>query len=177
MSHALSHGSITLIVLTFWNLTLAATASSYHNHSQNALRNSTRPYSVLMTESIFKRGQGMGHNQANEPFISYEHGTFQHALWDLYTHTKNETYLSWIKKGVDTIVTREGHIIGGYDLNKYTLDDIRVGESMINLYQATKEEKYKVAAGVLHRQMKLQPRTAEGGFWSATNANTPSHQG
>jgi hypothetical protein len=175
MRHASSHRSTTLVLLTFWILVLATTASSYHNHTQNALRNSTRPYSVLMAESIVKRGQGMGHNQDNEPYISYEHGTFQHALWDLYTHTHNKTYLSWIKKGIDNIINREGSVIGGYDLNKYILDDIRVGESIINLYKATKEEKYKIAAGVLHGQIKLQPRTAEGGLWSATNLNSPLH--
>lgn len=123
-----------------------------------------------MAESIVKRGHGMGHGQDNESFINYEHGTFQHALWDMYTHTKNKTYLSWIKKGIDNIVTPEGKVVGGYDLNKYTLDDIRVGESMIILYNVTKEEKYKIAAGVLQKQMKLQPRTAEGAFWFAASS-------
>jgi unsaturated rhamnogalacturonyl hydrolase len=118
-----------------------------------------------MAESIVKRGNGMGHNQNDEPYINYEHGTFQHALWDMYTHTKNETYLSWIKKGIDNIVTPEGKVIGGYNVKIYTLDDIRVGESMIHLWQVTGEEKYKIAAGVLQKQMKLQPRTAEGAFW------------
>jgi rhamnogalacturonyl hydrolase YesR len=168
MRHVASHGSITLITLTLWIIMLNATLSSaerFHNHTNNAPRNSTKPYSVIMAESIVKRGNGMGHNSNNEPFINYEHGTFQHALWEMYTNTKNETYLSWIKKGIDNIVTPTGNVIGGYNMKIYTLDDIRVGESMIHLWNVTGEAKYKTAAGILQKQMKSQPRTAEGAFW------------
>lgn len=163
-------GSTTLTTLTLWILTVSAvplSASPYHNSIKHTLRDTTRPNSILMAESIVSRGQGMGLKNDDAPFINYEHGTFQHALWDLYIHTKNATYLSWIKEGIDNIVTPAGKVIGGYDLKEYTLDDLRVMESMIHLWDVTKEEKYKIAALVLQKQIKTQPRTAEGAFWFA----------
>lgn len=170
-------GSTTLTTLTSWILAISAvpsSASPFYSNMKNALQDTTRPNSILMAESIVSRGQGMGLKNDDLPFINYEHGTFQHALWVLYVHTKNDTYLSWIKEGIDNIVTPAGKVIGGYDLKDYTLDDIRVMESMIHLWEVTKEEKYKIAAGVLQKQMKTQPRTAEGAFWFVSSLPSKS---
>lgn len=175
MRHVTFISSTTLTILTVWTLAISALpslASPHHSNIRHALRDTIRPKSILMAESIIFRGQGIGlknKDNKDKPFINYEHGTFQHALWELYTYTKNETYLSWIKKGIDNIVTPAGKVIGGYNLEAYALDDMRVVESMIHLWQVTKQEKYKTAAGVLQKQMKVQPRTAEGGFWSVAS--------
>lgn len=163
MRHTASHGSSTLLTLSLCSL-LSGVPLVSATPIDNVASSGTRPNSVLMVESIIARGQGIG-LKAGKPDINYQHGTFQRALWNLYTDTKNETYLSWIKQGVDRVVTTDGGVIGGYDLKAYTLDDVRVGESMIHLWSVNKEEKYKLAAGVLAGQMKTQPRTSEGAFW------------
>lgn len=86
-----------------------------------------------MADSIYSRGQGLGFSSKGEPSVSYEHGTFQHALRELYNMTNNQTYLSWVKRGIDVIISPSGMIGGGYKLERYTLDDIRIGESLIKL--------------------------------------------
>lgn len=146
-----------------------SSASPHRGKIEIILQETARPYSVLMAESVVNRGQGMGLKNDNEPYINYEHGTFQHALWDMYTQNENKTYLTWIREGIDNIVTPAGKIVGGYDTKAYILDDVRVMESMIHLYQVTQEDRYKIAAGVLQQQMKTQPRTAEGAFWFVFN--------
>ncbi|TID20198.1 glycosyl hydrolase [Venturia nashicola] len=168
MRHATFLGSTTLTTVTLWLIVISAipsSASPYHNNIKHVYRDTMRPNSVFMAESIIERGQGLGLKNDDEPSINYEHGTFQHALWNLYRYTNNDTYLYLIKEAIDHIVTPAGKVVGEYDPEAYSLDNIRVMESMIHLWQLTKEEKYKIAAGELQNQMKTQPRTAEGAFW------------
>lgn len=163
MRHTPSRSGITLITMSLFSL-LSSVIVISAMPTDNAVAAETRPNSVLMAESIVARGDGLGLKNGNA-VINYEHGTFQRALWNLYTDTKNETYLSWIKQGIDRIITTDGGVIGGYNLKAYALDDVRVGESMIHLWSVNKEEKYKTAVSILAGQMKTQPRTSEGAFW------------
>lgn len=163
MRYTSSPGGITLFAWTLCSLLSSISfASATSNDTSAAAR--TRPISILMAESIVARGEGMGLKDG-VPVVNYEHGTFQRALWNLYTDTKNATYLSWIKQGIDRVITADGGVIADYKLAEYQLDDVRVGESMIHLWSVNKEAKYKSAAGVLAAQFKTQPRTIEGAFW------------
>lgn len=53
----------------------------------------------------------------------------------------------------------------GYKLEKYNIDHICPGRTLIPLYKATGKEKYLKALRLLHLQLCNQPRTAEGGYW------------
>ncbi|RDI83311.1 hypothetical protein Vi05172_g6622 [Venturia inaequalis] len=162
MRYISSPGGITLFTLTCSLLSGVPLASA--TPVGTAAAAGARPISVRMAESIVARGEGMG-LKAGKPKINYEHGTFQSALWNLYTETKNETYLSWIAQGLDRVITADGGVIDDFDLEAYALDDVRVGASMVNLWSVNKMDKYKSAAGVLAAQFKTQPRTKEGAFW------------
>ncbi|TID18420.1 glycosyl hydrolase [Venturia nashicola] len=162
MRHTSSPGGITLVTLTLCSLLSSIPLASATPVTAPVA--GTRPNSALMADSIVARGEGLG-LKAGKAAINYEHGTFQRALWNLYTDTKNATYLSWIRQGVDKVVTPNGGIIADYKPAIYELDDLRVGESIIRLWSVNKEAKYKSAAGVLAAQFKTQPRNPEGAFW------------
>jgi len=47
----------------------------------------------------------------------------------------------------------------------YALDDVQSGVATLKLYAITHDPRYRSAAEVLRNQLKIQPRTPEGGFW------------
>lgn len=118
-----------------------------------------------MADSVMARGQGHGLSPAGKPQASYEHGTFQSALRQLYEVTHNATYLDYIRTGIDNVVQPDGTIGANYTITKYVLDDIRLGPSMIKLYHQTGDVKYKIAADTFRKQLNEQPRNTEGGLF------------
>jgi unsaturated rhamnogalacturonyl hydrolase len=47
----------------------------------------------------------------------------------------------------------------------YTLDEVESGVAAIKLYEITHDPRYKSAADILRHQLRIHPRTPEGGFW------------
>ncbi|EJD47693.1 glycosyl hydrolase [Auricularia subglabra TFB-10046 SS5] len=124
-----------------------------------------RPLSTWMADSVIARGQGHGLSSSGTPQVSYEHGTFQSALRQLFNVTGNATYLSWIQSGIDNVVRADGTVGATYNMSAFTLDDIRIGPSFIKLFQSTGDVKYKKAAQEYRTQLNNQPRNTQGGFW------------
>ncbi|HRX11022.1 MAG TPA: glycoside hydrolase family 88 protein [Draconibacterium sp.] len=50
-------------------------------------------------------------------------------------------------------------------MGNYNIDNIRPGNNMLELFERSKDEKYKIAAETLVSQMETHPRTNSGGFW------------
>ncbi|KAF8848156.1 putative unsaturated glucuronyl hydrolase [Acephala macrosclerotiorum] len=120
-------------------------------------------YSVQGANTIVSRDYAQGLRNG-EPFITYEHGVAWRALEMVYNATQNASYVEHIRSGVDNIVTAEGGL-EDYNLTYYTLDDIRIGETLIYLNRETGESKYKPAADLLRSQLDTNPRNTQGGFW------------
>jgi unsaturated rhamnogalacturonyl hydrolase len=83
------------------------------------------------------------------------------AVW---TATNDPTYLAYLQRAVDQFVQPDGTIVS-YDAQAYSLNNILIGRQLLTLYRATHQEKYKLAAERLRRQIATQPRTASGGVW------------
>lgn len=94
----------------------------------------------------------------------YEQGVVLKGFDRLWQQTHDKRYLDYMKKMTDIFVMPDG-TIRTYDLTEYNIDDITPGRILLTLYQETKDEKYKKAAGLLREQLRWQPRTKEGGFW------------
>lgn len=124
-----------------------------------------RPFSTWMADSIIARGQGHGISTSGSPQVSYEHGTFQSALRQLYNVTGNATYLEWIQSGIENVLNSNGTVGATYNASAYTLDDIRIGPSFIKLFQSTGDARYKTAAQEYRNQLNSQPRNTQHGFW------------
>lgn len=98
----------------------------------NAATQCTTPrLSVRGADTIVLRDYANG-LKSGEPFITYEHGVAWKALEMVYNATSNEDYVTHITTSVDNIVTAEGGL-NDYNLTYYTLDDVRIGETLIYL--------------------------------------------
>jgi len=137
-------------------LGLAATVSAAGNCSTPRL-------SVQGADTILLRNYASGLRNG-APYVNYEHGVGWRALEMVYNNTGEAKYLDHIKTGADQVVTADGGL-NDYDLDYYTLDDVRIGESLIYLHKETGETKYKGAADLLRSQLQTNPRNPEGGFW------------
>ncbi len=110
----------------------------------------------LWNIEAIKQGKKLGWN--------YIDGCMMGSLIDLYKTTKEEKYINFVKKYVDSFVKEDG-TIKGYDPEKYSTDDICESRVLFDLYDIYKEEKYKKAIDLTFTQIKGQPRTKEGNFW------------
>ena len=95
---------------------------------------------------------------------SYTYGLVYKAMWQVYEKTQNPEILAYIEKYYNTLIADDG-TIQTYDINKYNIDMINPGKVLIDLYDVTQKEKYKIAIQTLRTQMKEHPRTSGGGFW------------
>lgn len=125
----------------------------------------TMKWSDRMALSIIKRNPEVWNiDHIPLPKWEYKVGLVLKAYERLYEATNNETYYSYIKDFVDTMIDSTGNI-HGYDLEKHNIDLINSGKLLFNLYDKTKDEKYLVALKTLRKQLEEQPRTPSGGFW------------
>jgi len=95
---------------------------------------------------------------------TYTNGFFTNALCELYENTNDPAYIDYANKWMDCFVDPEGKI-AKYDREKYRLDDVLPGRTLLYLYQKTKEDRYKKAAHALADQLLNQPKTKDGGYW------------
>jgi unsaturated rhamnogalacturonyl hydrolase len=95
---------------------------------------------------------------------TYEQGVMLEALRQLWSRTKDQKYASYIRRNIDRFVTDDG-TIRTYEYEAFNLDNVATGRALLHLHACTGDEKYRVAAQTLMKQLANQPRTASGGFW------------
>ena len=95
---------------------------------------------------------------------NYIDGCMLNALLTLSKITGESLYGDFVETFVDAFVAADG-TIRTYDPSKFNLDDINEGRVLFPLYARTGDEKYRLAADKLARQLKDQPRTSEGNYW------------
>lgn len=121
-------------------------------------------YSTLLANSVIDRHTPLGQDYNGKPVHSYEHGVLERSFEMLFNLTGDTKYNSYLKAGIDNTMDATGKFLA-YNATLYSLDDIRLGQSILYLYESTGEEKYKIAADTLRKQINDQPRNYEGGFW------------
>lgn len=118
--------------------------------------NTSIQYSTLVADSFITRGV----DKTNK----YSEAVFYRGVELAYNATQNETYASFVKGQIDAVVDSAG-TIAGYPSYPFSLDDVRIGTILLDLYSKTAEEQYKTAAATLRAQLDRGPRTPSGGFW------------
>ncbi len=99
-----------------------------------------------------------------KPVWNYTQGLVALSMTDLWKETKNEVYYNYAKLYADKMIDASGNI-AGYKIEDYNIDCVNSGKFLFDLYEKTKDEKYRKAIILLRNQLKTQPRTSEGGFW------------
>jgi unsaturated rhamnogalacturonyl hydrolase len=99
-----------------------------------------------------------------KPVWSYTQGLIAQSLWQVWVVTGNNAYYDYARSYADKMIDETG-VINGYKIDEYNLDRLNSGKFLFDLYDQTRNEKYKKAIFMLREQLKTHPRTAEGGFW------------
>ena len=122
-------------------------------------------WSVRLADSeMARRGDRLAWKQGGSAKWDYTVGLFTLSLLKLNEVVRDPRYVRFAETTIGSFITPDGQI-QGYKAGDYNIDNINPGKTVLALYQITKEERYKKAAGLLREQLAAQPRTSEGGFW------------
>lgn len=96
---------------------------------------------------------------------NYAYGVLYRGIELAYNKTNNPEYLDFVESQLSGVVSDSGELID-YDLSKkISLDDLRIGTNFLAAWAATGQEKFKLGADTLRRQIDLTPRNEGGGLW------------
>jgi unsaturated rhamnogalacturonyl hydrolase len=123
------------------------------------------PLTVRVADQIIVRWPDGHLNPKGTPTTwGFELGIVLAGMNAVWSATNDPKYLDYVQHGVDQFVQPDGTIVS-YDPQAYSLNNILIGRQLLTLYRATHQEKYKLAAERLRKQIATQPRTASGGVW------------
>lgn len=91
----------------------------------------------------------------------YHQSVFLYGMLRVWEATGNDEYFAYTKAYVDNLLDDEGNFFFARD----ELDSIQVGILLFPLYEATKDEKYLIAAKKLRNLLNTINKTSEGGYW------------
>jgi unsaturated rhamnogalacturonyl hydrolase len=122
-------------------------------------------WSVRMADSeMARRGDSLAWKEGGTAKWDYTTALFTLSLLKLHERAHDPRYVAFAENAIGSFIATNG-TIHGYKIEDYSLDNIDPGRTALALYQLTKDERYKKAADILRKQLGLQPRTADGGFW------------
>lgn len=137
--------------------TTARTRPTPRDHSYGDV---STPWAVLGADTMLEREPRMNLRDRWE----YEDGLMLTGMEEVYAVTGDERYLAYVKDNIDYFVSADGQILG-YDRAHFNLDHVNNGKVILDLWQATGQERYRLAADRLFDQLRHQPRISAGVFW------------
>lgn len=155
--------------LTLWCVVAAIAAWPVHEITANSANSigglTPLEWSVRMADSeIGRRGDKLAWKPTGGGRWDYTTGLFTLSLLHLHAYVPDRGYFEYAERIIGSFIEPDGNI-KTYKLQDYNLDNINPGKTVLALYLATKEQRYKSAVELLRRQLTDHPRTSEGGFW------------
>ncbi len=148
---------------TFYSLVLFFAMGSLTVAGQNVsnkLKWSQRMAATIMIE----HPQSYMIDHANQPKWDYVHGLVLKSFQVLNQKYPNTTYENYVQDYLNQLIQNDGSI-KGYAMESYNIDMVVAGRLLFDAYSKTKNKSYLTSLQNLREQLKLQPRTASGGFW------------
>lgn len=99
-----------------------------------------------------------------KPFFGYAQGVGCCGMLKMWKQTGEKRYFNYVKEYADSLINDKGEIYL-YDKSTYNVDYVNSGKILFDVYKETGNKKYKLAMDLLISQLKVQPRTLEGGYW------------
>ena len=99
-----------------------------------------------------------------KPVWNYTQGLVAQTMIQVWKADNNKAYYTYAKEYADKFIDSKGNI-SGYKIEEYNIDCVNSGKFLFDLFEKTKDERYRKAIILLRNQLKTQPRTSEGGFW------------
>ena len=122
-------------------------------------------WSVRMADSeMARRGDRLMWKPGGRAKWDYSAGLFTLSLLKLNEQAPHPDYVKFAEDSIGSFIAPDGSI-QGYQVAEYQLDAINPGKTVLALWQITHDERYQKAATLLRRQLDVQPRTSDGGFW------------
>lgn len=103
------------------------------------------------------------YNTENTPY-SYKSSIVLEALYRASNILSNEEMLNYVKDMINYYIPEDG-VVRTYKLEDYSMDQVRMGNIILDLYKLTGQKKYKTALDMFYKQLQGQPRTPSKGFW------------
>lgn len=124
-----------------------------------------KPYSIWMADSeIARNPEGWTIDFNEKPKWEYTHGLIMSSMQAVWKQTGEMRFYDYTKKFADFMVDSTGTILT-YKKSDFNIDRVNGGKFLINLYEESGEEKFKLAVEDLRDQMRNHPRNKEGAFW------------
>ena len=105
---------------------------------------------------------------------TYVHGYDLYAFEMLYRSTGDKKYLDYLKTYIAQIVDEQGNLTyvdrktdKETPVSLTNLDNMMTGNSVVAMYEYTREERYLLAAKKIRKALDTYPRNSDGGFWHA----------
>jgi unsaturated rhamnogalacturonyl hydrolase len=118
-----------------------------------------------MADSTIKRWPKGDYLPEDKPWAwKYELGVLLQGMDAAWYHNANSAYYAYIKDSIDPFINSDG-TISTYKPENNALDDLVLGRELLLLYGVTQNAKYYKAATELRQQLRIHPRTSDGGFW------------
>lgn len=152
-------------MITAFSLASCSQQASKEVENQDKETISEKPYSVWMADSeIARNPEGWTIDFNEKPKWEYTHGLIMSSMQAVWKQSGERRFYDYTKKFADFMVDSAGNILT-YKKTDFNIDRVNGGKFLINLYQESGEEKYKLAIEELRDQMRNHPRNSEGGFW------------
>jgi unsaturated rhamnogalacturonyl hydrolase len=122
------------------------------------VRAPVQPWAIRVSETVMR----------DHPVIydkwDYTAGLMLVALDRVGARSGDPKYAAYVKRSIDSLVHDDG-TIATYSADEFNLDQINEGRALFPLYDQSGDPRYARAADRLREQLRVQPRTADGGFW------------
>ena len=120
------------------------------------LLNESTPLRPIWNQELVLAGGGYSWSYVNALFLA--------ALLKLYRSQGEEKYLDFTDRFMDEYVQEDGSILT-FSKEEYNIDSVCGGTVLLDLYELTGKDKYRMAAEKLADQLLSHPRTGESSFW------------
>ncbi len=129
-------------------------------------------WSIAMADSIMARWPDYSKAYFNS--WTYVNGYVLYGMDMLYRATGDKKYFDYTKRYIDQFVDDQGEFLSVTNAKGKAqkpsfnnLDSMMTGNTIVMLYEYTKDERYKKAAEKIRRALDDYPRNDDGGFWHA----------
>ena len=133
-------------------------------------------WSVATAETIMARWPDF--SKAYFKSWTYVNGYVLRGFERLYETTGDKKYFDYAKRYIDQFVDEDGQFRAVANAKGQTnlptfnnLDNMMTGNTLVMLYERTKDPRYKKAADQIRRALDDYPRNNDGGFWHSRGMN------
>lgn len=125
-----------------------------------------QPWSVRIADSFLRQHPDsiVYPDEEKSKRWNYEQGLMLEAFYRMSVVTMNANYAAYLRKNLEHYIGPNGQI-ATYKLSEFNIDNITPGVAVLRALDLFRDQRYRIAADSLRKQLSLHPRTSEGGFW------------